>query len=107
MSKKVVALIGTNPELKEVCERIDSRTQFMKKQLMNLQEKAEQIQKDTHAECEGDWDAIKEIVKSDLPKDYNDDKYNLHFSVKENAVYCEEHGNDMPDFLKAIFSKRD
>lgn len=105
MTRKVLAIIGSNPDLKEVCARIDTRNQFMKKQLQSLHEKMEQVKKDAHESSKGDWDIITGIVASDLPEDYNPEKYGLNFSVKENAIYCEEYGDGIPDFIKAIIGR--
>ena len=103
MSEKALALIGDNPELKIICERIQQRKGFMAKQLENLQNKAEEIQENNIELDKPDWEEVEAIVKDRLPSNFNEATHYIGFNMETGVVYYEKKGEEMPSFIRAMF----
>lgn len=103
MSKsRVLALLSKEPELLEICKRIEGRFDDFKTQMEFIKKQAENANTQLKAANEPDWELITARLKeTGALEKYDKETHHLSFSVESNCIELCPNESDHP--LEKIF----
>ena len=107
MNVKAVALVKQDKQLEDICMRIQSRTECLKKQVENLREKIEALAKDAHEQNEPEWQALRDRLNElGLIDEYDEQTHALSFNMERNVIEMLEKGtgNPIAEIMRGLFS---
>ena len=106
MTRKVIALLDDNADLKLKCQALREKEMFLDKQMEVLKEQVKKKIKENYKILEPMWEVLEDLMREKLPEDYNEDKYRIGFNLKEGTFYYETKKDDREAQIRRLLGNR-
>ena len=81
-------MINENPEIRELCVRINQRKKFAEKRMADMEKKLQLEMEKLQEENKSDWEILTNWLRENnrLPSDFNDQTHHLSFNLNQNGI---------------------
>ena len=94
MGRKVIALIDSDPVLKEICTKLENNREQMDQKIKFLQKQADNFAEEMRKDDEVQFDLlVAKLKEKGIITEYNKDKAHLSIDFEANAINLCDHSD--------------